>query len=94
MIVNEAWCNRAAAKRISLQQWARLAYGPYAPGYWTLRRWAMDGLIVPRPKKVRGMWLVDSFAVYRDRIQLESFPMDPASVLKGRRARRLPRPGF
>lgn len=80
MMVKEAKRNRAKVKRIPLQQWATLTFGPFAPRYRTLRRWAMDGFIVPRPKKVGWEWFVEAHAVYRDRIQADVFLAESVSV--------------
>lgn len=38
-------------KLLPLDEWARQAYGEHAPSIHTLRRWARDGLIVPKPMK-------------------------------------------
>ncbi|HZW12198.1 MAG TPA: excisionase [Noviherbaspirillum sp.] len=60
-------------EQIPLQEWAELTFGPFAPAYPTLRRWAKTGLIVPSPVKIGNTWFVESHAVYRDRLQVGHF---------------------
>lgn len=73
--MKEVQNNQAKVAQLPLQQWAELTFGPFAPGYSTLRRWAMAGLIVPRPKKIGDAWFVESHAVYRDRLQPGALPL-------------------
>jgi hypothetical protein len=72
--VNEIKHDVAHTDHIPLQEWAESTFGPFAPAYPTLRRWAMAGLIVPRPVKLGYAWFVASHAVYRDRLQVEHSP--------------------
>jgi len=57
------------AGRVRLQHWAELTFGQFAPPYTTLRRWALNGSIVPAPEKIGHAWFVELHAVYRDRLQ-------------------------
>lgn len=78
--MNEVKQELANANQIPLQQWAESTFGPFAPAYPTLRRWAMAGLIAPRPIKIGYAWFVESHAVYRDRLQVEHLSRTGASA--------------
>lgn len=54
----------AMVKLISLQTWAGQVYGDDAPCNNTLRRWAREGLIVPRPRKQGRAYFVEPHATY------------------------------
>jgi predicted site-specific integrase-resolvase len=50
---------------LKLEQWARAVFGANAPkSIATLRRWARQGNIVPKPDKVGRDWLVKPEARY------------------------------
>jgi hypothetical protein len=53
------------AKRISLETWATLTYGK-APHPNTLRRWAREGHIYPKPEKHGRSYYVVPHARYID----------------------------
>lgn len=55
----------AAAEYITLQAWAARKFDPM-PHPNTLRRWAVDGMIVPRPFKVGREYMVLPTARHRD----------------------------
>jgi hypothetical protein len=54
-----------AAEYITLQAWAAKKFSP-VPHANTLRKWAVDGTIVPRPFKVGRMYMVSPTARHRD----------------------------
>lgn len=49
---------------LTLTQWAEQRYGANAPHLNTLRRWAANGNIQPRPQKHGKPFMVDPSAVY------------------------------
>ncbi len=62
-----------AEQYITLDEWAQLHYGENAPHPNTLRRWAANGHIYPRPRKHGRPYLVKPSAVYVN-------PHDPDSL--------------
>ena len=55
----------AASKRVSLRTWADSQFGECAPkNDETLRRWAREGKIIPRPRKIGREYAVRSDAQY------------------------------
>jgi hypothetical protein len=53
--------------RILVTQWASMTYGEFAPSPYALRCWIEKGKIQPPPAKVRGKWLVEPTAQYKER---------------------------
>ena len=53
------------AQLISLEDWAASVYGGKAPSLYTLRRWARDGNIQPKPEKHGRTYFVVSGASYK-----------------------------
>ncbi len=51
-------------KLLPLDDWARATYGDRAPGIGTLRRWARDAMISPRPEKHGRTYMVVPEAKY------------------------------
>ena len=51
---------------ISLDEWAKIRYGDKAPHVNTLRRWAANGNIYPKPRKHGRAYFVQPAAVYVD----------------------------
>lgn len=49
---------------LTLEQWAKAKFGDNAPCIQTLRRWARNGNIHPKPKKVGREFLVQPEAQY------------------------------
>ncbi len=43
---------------LSLAEWATAKFGANAPCLNTLRRWARDGIIVPKPQKIGRAYMV------------------------------------
>jgi len=52
------------AKLIPLSEWAAKTYGEHAPNVDTLRRWARESLIYPRPVKHGRTYFVAPDATY------------------------------
>lgn len=53
-----------ASKLVTLEAWASQVYGEAAPGLPTLRRWARQARIAPRPVKHGRAYFVTADAVY------------------------------
>ena len=53
------------AQRIPLEKWAESVYGEDAPSLYTLRRWARDGNISPKPEKHGRTYFVVPGASYK-----------------------------
>lgn len=70
-----------AAKLITLEAWAAATYGEAAPHINTLRRWARDAHIYPKPIKHGRSYFVPADARYVD---FTSMPAAPAVAARGR----------
>lgn len=55
-----------ATQFITLDEWARKRYGERAPHANTLRRWASNGNIYPKPRKHGRAYMVVPRAIYVD----------------------------
>ena len=58
---------------ITLDEWAKIRYGSHAPHVNTLRRWAANGNIYPKPRKHGRAYMVARKAVYVN-------PSDPQTL--------------
>lgn len=56
----------SAPKKISLETWAAQVYGDDAPHRNTLRRWAREGHLYPKPEKHGRSYYVAPHARYID----------------------------
>lgn len=54
------------ARYMPLKDWGKLVFGESAPHQNTLIRWAKEGFIQPKPRKIARTWWVTPAAEYRD----------------------------